>query len=280
MMAQTGRFGLRVHTWAVVAIAAALVVAVGCAPAPRTADSDRVLGRSSTTEGLRSRPTTSTSVPFAVPSTTVPVTTTTAPPPPPPPLPPTVPAPATDVASFLAPLVIDDARSAPVPYDRDDWAGWSDPDDDGCDGRQQALIASSISPAQVDRFDCTVIAGDWFSAYDGFVTADPSDLDVDHLVSLSEAHQAGGWQWTAPWRRLFVNDQGNLWVVSASANRSKSDDGPHQWRPPRREVWCDYAVRWVQVKVAWRLTATTPERDALGAMLTDCPVLPPPPTSR
>lgn len=256
-----------------VAVAVALL-AVGCATGTRSAGEDRAVDAPATTTTPRPRPTTSTSFPFPAPSTTVPATTSTAPPPPPPP-----PAPAPDVATFLAPLAIDDARSVPVPYERDDWADWSDTDGDGCDGRQQALIASSISPAQVDRFDCTVIAGDWFSAYDGFVSADPSDLDVDHLVSLSEAHQAGGWQWPAPWRRLFANDQWNLWVVSASANRSKGDDGPHEWRPQRREVWCDYAVRWVQVKVAWRLSATTSERDALGSMLSGCPALPPPPTS-
>ena len=252
---------------------ALVLLAVGCAPVSRSADEDRAVKAPATTSTLRSRPTTSTSFPFPPLSTVAPATTTTVVSPPPPP-----PTPAPDVATFLAPLAIDDVRSVPVRYDRDDWADWSDTDGDGCDGRQQALIASSISPAQVDRFDCTVIAGDWFSAYDGFATADPSDLDVDHLVSLSEAHQAGGWQWTAPWRRVFANDQWNLWVVSASANRSKGDDGPHDWRPQRREVWCDYAVRWVQVKVAWRLTATTPERDALGAMLSTCPVLPPPPT--
>jgi len=167
-----------------------------------------------------------------------------------------------------------------VPYDRDDWGGWSDTDGDGCDGRNQALIAASISPPQVDRIDCTVVAGDWFSDYDGFVTADPSDLDVDHLVALAEAHAAGGWRWSAPWRRQFANDQGNLWVVSASANRSKGDDGPHEWRPQRTEVWCDFAVRWVQVKVAWGLSATTPERDALGSMLDRCPSLPSPPQLR
>lgn len=152
------------------------------------------------------------------------------------------PATASEVTTFLAPLLIDDVRPVPVRYDCEDWAGWSDTDDDGCDGRQQPLVVPSIAPAKVDRFDGTVIAGDWFPAYVGLVTADPSDLDVDHLVSLSDAHRAGGGQWTAPWRREFTNDRLNLLVVSASANRSKDDDGPHRWRPQRREAWGDYAA--------------------------------------
>jgi len=251
---------------------AVLAVVAGCAPAERGATEGDMATVSSAAGTVRP--------PSELPATpSLPVepstTATTAPAPSTPTSP--LPAPATGVGAFLAPLRIDDAPAPQVRYDRDDWAGWSDTDGDGCDGRNQALIAASISPAQVDRFDCTVVAGDWFSAYDGFATSDPSDLDVDHLVSLSEAHDAGGWEWSASRRRQFANDQANLWVVSASSNRSKSNDGPHQWRPARAEVWCEYAVRWVQVKVAWQLSATTPERDALGAMLDRCPALPPPP---
>ena len=256
-------------------VVVALALSVGCAPVERT-DAAGATSSSPTVVGtLRPDAGVPTSAPRPSPTTTAaPVPTTSSPSTSPPPVP------ATDAASFLAPLRIDDVRSVPVPYDREDWGGWSDTDGDGCDGRNQALIAASISPAQVDRIDCTVIAGDWFSDYDGFVTTDPSDLDVDHLVSLSEAHATGGWQWSAPWRRLFANDQWNLWVVSSSANRSKSDDGPQEWRPQRVDVWCDYAVRWVQVKVAWGLSATTAERDALGSMLGRCSSLPPPPQSR
>lgn len=263
------------HRSAFVAVmVAAVAFTVGCA-VPEGTDAAGGSSSAPTALGtLRPDPEVSASAPRPSPTTTsatVPTTASSTSPPP---------APAADVASYLAPLAIDDLRSVPVRYDRDDWGGWSDTDGDGCDGRNQALIAASISPAQVDRIDCTVVAGDWFSDYDGFVTADPSDLDVDHLVSLSEAHAAGGWQWSAPVRRQFANDQSNLWVVSASANRSKSDDGPHEWRPQRTEVWCDYAVRWVEVKVAWGLSATTSERDALGSMLSRCTSLPPPPRPR
>lgn len=207
----------------------------------------------------------------AVPTTptTMPATTTTAPPPPAPG--------AASAAAFVAPLAIDDRPVAGYPYQRDDWPHWDDIEGDGCDARNQALAAASITPAQVLYPGCDVVAGDWFSAYDGFTTSDPGDLDVDHLVSLAEAHLAGGWQWSTARKRQFANDQSNLWVVSASSNRSKGSQGPDQWRPARREVWCDFAIRWVSVKVTWGLTATTAERDALGAMLEQCDVLPPPP---
>lgn len=178
---------------------------------------------------------------------------------------------------FLAPLAINDRPSPQGAYDRDAWSHWDDTDGDGCDARQQALIASSISPPQVDYYRCKVIAGDWFSAYDGVTTDDPSTFDVDHLVPLANAHDSGGWSWDAGTRRQFANDQANLWVVSASSNRSKGARTPDQWRPARSEVWCEFAIRWTSVKVAWGLTATSSERDALGQMLDTCGALPPPP---
>lgn len=185
-----------------------------------------------------------------------------------------------DVNQFLAPMGIDDRPQPWIGYDRSDWPHWADTDGDGCDARQQALIAASITPAQVDFYRCTVVAGDWYSAYDGVSTDDSSSFDVDHLVPLHDAHWSGGWQWSVQQRRLFANDQANLWVVSASSNRSKGARTPDQWRPPRTEVWCEYAIRWVQVKVAWDLTATSSERDALGSMLERCGTLPAVPTRR
>jgi hypothetical protein len=184
---------------------------------------------------------------------------------------------APSVRAFLAPLVIDDRPQPQRRYDRGEWPHWADTDGDGCDARQQALAAASITPPQIDPYRCKVLAGDWLSAYDGVSTEDPGDLDVDHLVPLADAHTTGGWRWTPALRREFANDQRNLWVVSASSNRSKGSDTPDQWRPARREVWCEFAIRWVQIKVTYALSATTSERDALGTMLDTCSVLPPVP---
>ncbi len=223
-------------------------------------------------------PTSSTTAPT---STTLPPSTSTAPPAPATSVTPATPSPPSASVSsrdFLAPLVINDRPSPQGAYDRDAWSHWDDTDGDGCDARQQALIAASISPPQVDYYRCQVIAGDWFSAYDGVSTDDPSDFDVDHLVPLANAHQSGGWAWDAPTRRLFANAQVNLWPVSASSNRSKGSRTPDEWRPARTEVWCEFAVRWTTVKVFWGLTATTSERDALGSMLDTCSSLPPPPS--
>jgi hypothetical protein len=218
-------------------------------------------------------PDTSPITTIEVPSTTATVPSTVSPPPAEPPL-------VTDIGGFLAPMGIDDRPQPWIGYDRGDWPHWADTDGDGCDARQHALIAASITPAQVDFYRCTVVAGDWYSAYDGVSTDDSSSFDVDHLVPLRDAHWSGGWRWNVQQRRLFANDQSNLWVVSASSNRSKGALTPDQWRPARTEVWCEFAIRWVQVKVSWGLTATSSERDALGSMLERCDQLPAPPVPR
>lgn len=173
-----------------------------------------------------------------------------------------------DPRALLAPMAIDDGP-APGGYLRDLFPTWKDVDHDGCDARRQALIAASTTPAQTGE-RCAVVSGSWTSAYDGATTTDPADVQIDHVVPLANAWRSGADTWTTDRRTQFANDQLSLWAVSASANRSKGDSGPERWRPPRQEVWCEYAQRWTAIKVRWHLTATTAERDALGQMLDTC----------
>ena len=171
----------------------------------------------------------------------------------------------------LAVLVIDDRPSPQGDYRREDWPHWADVEGNGCDARQDALVAWSIEPATVNRSSgCRVVAGSWVSPYDGMASNNPSDFDVDHLVPLADAFDSGGWQWTAERRRAFANDPAELVVASASSNRSKGSQSPDQWRPSDRSSWCAYADGWVRVKSSWGLTVTTSERDALGQMLDTC----------
>jgi hypothetical protein len=177
-------------------------------------------------------------------------------------------APAVDTVPGLAQLTVSDQRP-PSGFRRDEWPSWRDIDGDGCDAREQALIAASTPPA-VTAKGCEVVSGTWVSAYDGRPTNDPGDVDIDHVVPLANAFASGGDRWSTDQRVQYANDQRDLWAVSASANRSKGDRAPDQWRPPRHEVWCEYARRWIAIKVRWSLTATTTERDALGQMLETC----------
>ncbi len=66
-----------------------------------------------------------------------------------------------------------------------------------------------------------------------------------------------------------------LIAVSASSNRSKSDEDPATWRPPSQGVWCRYATAWTTVNVRWSLTADTAEVAAIRDMFEQCRQVPP-----
>lgn len=161
------------------------------------------------------------------------------------------------------------ARERPAGYSRALFRHWTDDDRNGCSAREDVLIAESSTPAQVDRFGCKVIAGDWYSPYDGLTHTDPADLDVDHVVALKEAWDSGAHSWTASRRRAFANDLSDarsLIAVTASVNRSKGDKDPSNWMPPNRADWCRYISDWVAVKSRWGLTMDESEHGRISRL--------------
>jgi hypothetical protein len=154
-------------------------------------------------------------------------------------------------------------------YSRNLFTHWIDADGDGCDTRQEILIAESKTPAVVSGA-CSVVSGEWFSWYDGATWTNPSDVDVDHFVPLAEAWRSGADSWTPAQRQAFANDlEYDLSLVAAtdSVNSSKSDNDPSTWLPPITETQCDYASDWVLVKYKWGLGVDSAERSALSGLL-------------
>ena len=167
------------------------------------------------------------------------------------------------------------AASGDIPdYDRGDWRHWIDEDRDCQDARQEVLIAESlIAVVYEGRDECRVESGEWFGMYTGESFNDPGDLDVDHMVPLDNAHRSGGWAWSKERKAEYANDlayANHLIAVQASANRRKGSKGPEEWKPPRREYWCEYATDWATIKQAWGLTANPDEATALREMLETC----------
>jgi len=119
---------------------------------------------------------------------------------------------------------------------------------------------------------CTATSGSWYSQYDGVTTTDPSTFDIDHVVPLAEAWASGAWAWTTARRQSFANDvtRPQLIAVSAGSNRSKGDDDPAEWLPPRTAFDCTYVRAWVQVKYYYALTIDSPEKSALTTTLNNC----------
>lgn len=200
------------------------------------------------------------------------------------------PAPTTTVADptdsatrVLAALVV--AAEQPVGYDRDLFVHWVDADGDGCDTRAEVLIAESLGLVQRD-YPCHVVAGDWYSTYDGATWTDAAELDIDHVVALAEAWRSGAWQWSAAARQAYANDltdERTLIAVTDSVNQSKSDDDPTAWLPPRPADTCRYVGDWLAIKWRWGLTVDPAEHDALARLLDGpcdglriAPIAPPP----
>lgn len=140
-------------------------------------------------------------------------------------------------------------------YDRDDWKHWNDADGDCQDSRQEVLVAESLTPvAYMDDRACRVDTGPLIGPYTGEAFDDASDLDMDHMVALANAHRSGGWAWDAARREQCANDlnyRDHLIAVQAGANRAKGARGPEEWRPPLRGYWCEYAIDWIVIKNHW-----------------------------
>ncbi|MFY0408265.1 HNH endonuclease family protein [Solicola sp. PLA-1-18] len=154
-------------------------------------------------------------------------------------------------------------------YDRDEFRHWIT-QSGTCDTRETVLKRDGDGVA-VDS-SCQPTRGTWSSVYDGATVADSSDVDIDHMVPLSEAWQSGANAWTDARRETFANDlqHAQLLAVTASSNRSKGDRDPAEWKPTRTAAWCLYARQWVDVKRVYGLSVDSAEKTALGTMLDRC----------
>lgn len=66
--------------------------------------------------------------------------------------------------------------------------------------------------------DCYPTSGTWVSPYDGATWTAPSDLDIDHLVPLSNAWKSGASSWTTAQRQTFANDLDHPQLLAVTDN--------------------------------------------------------------
>lgn len=155
-------------------------------------------------------------------------------------------------------------------YDRDLF-GYPRSMGGGCNTRTEVLRRDSITPAQIDPYGCTVIAGDWWSLYDRTHHTDPTELDIDHVVALKEAWDSGAWRWDDSVRVAFANDLSDprtLRPITSAVNRSKSDRDPSNWLPPHPDDVCRYVGEWVVIKLRWGLSMDQSEFGRMRNLLT------------
>lgn len=144
-------------------------------------------------------------------------------------------------------------------YDRSEWGGWVDEDNDCQNTRAEILIRDS----QVDTTleGCRVVSGLWLLPYTGGSETSASRIDIDHVIPLKWAYSRGGSSWPRAKKRMFSNDPENLLSTSASANRSKGAKGPSRWMPNINK--CAYAKKWQRLIEKYRLVINSAEAEVL-----------------
>ncbi|KAL4805000.1 hypothetical protein BDV18DRAFT_141722 [Aspergillus unguis] len=160
------------------------------------------------------------------------------------------------------------ASGASADYDRDLFPHWIS-QGDSCDTRDRVLIRDG---EDVETGSGCSITGTWVSPYDGETWDEKGDLDIDHVVPLSNAWNSGASEWTTDEREAFANDLTipQLLAVTNSVNRQKSDSGPEEWLPPLTSYYCTYGKMWTTVKYTYGLTVNEAEKSALEDLLATC----------
>ena len=149
-------------------------------------------------------------------------------------------------------------------YARSKFGDWIDADGDGLDTRAEVLIDESKVKVTISYR--TVRTGKWLSLYDNVTWTNASDVDIDHVVALSEAWKSGAHAWSSARRLAFANDLGVSWALRAvtdNVNMSKGDRDPSSWIPSYRAAVCTYLVGWVGVKLRWALSVDAAEKSSI-----------------
>ena len=165
-------------------------------------------------------------------------------------------------------------RAAKTGYTRSQFPHWSDPDRNGCDARNDTLKRdlTQISFKTGTR-DCKVLTGQLLDPFSGKVitfSSTKSNIDIDHVVALSNAWQTGAAYFDKTKRAAIANDPLNLIAVDAKLNRQKGDGDAATWLPPLKSYRCDYVARQIAVKAKYGLWVTQPEKGAIIKLLEMC----------
>lgn len=158
-------------------------------------------------------------------------------------------------------------------YDRDAFPHWSDLDHNGCDTKQDVRERDVDEPGErvVARYrDGCVRTVTIRDPYTGELVTGGRDVHVDHVVATCDAWYSGAYAWSQVERERFANDPRNLLAVDGNSNAAKSCDGPAEWRPTLEGAWCDYATRYGEVKVAYRLEISDADLRALRELVKAC----------
>ena len=176
-------------------------------------------------------------------------------------------------AELLATIKIK-GRAPKSGYERTQYGnGWAEID--GCDTRNIILHRDLENLVVGDG--CKVLSGVLKDPYTGKTIdfkrgADSSgDIQIDHVVALSDAWQKGAQLLTKERREQLANDPLELLAVDGPANQQKGDGDAATWLPSNKAFRCQYVARQIAVKAKYGLWMTQAEYDVIEHLLDTCP---------
>jgi uncharacterized protein DUF1524 len=172
-------------------------------------------------------------------------------------------------------------RAPKTGYERTQFgAAWTDIDHNGCDQRNDILRRDLVGVVAVrGTRDCVIRSGILYDRYTGrTITFErgprSAEVQIDHVVALSDAWQKGAQQLDPLQRTSLANDPLNLLAVDGPTNQGKGDSDAASWLPPNKLARCGYVARQIAVKLRYHLWVTEAERYAMDQVLASCPAEP------
>lgn len=184
-----------------------------------------------------------------------------------------------------------------VGYSRAEWKHWSGTEGKSCWNTREVILERDAIEGSVKYVDkakgvtteskeaCAIgipvkdgdkikieteNSGEWVLPYSGNKETTAGDIDIDHIIPLSNAARNGGQEWSAEKKEIFANDPDNLLATSAKENRSKGDKGPGKYMPPNKKYKCQYAKSFTAVAYKYDLSITESDEKELSKAIESC----------
>lgn len=166
-------------------------------------------------------------------------------------------------------------RAPKTGYSRNKFGnGWEETG--GCDTRNR-ILARDLTEVLYQINSCVILSGNLNDPYTGKVIrfqrgqGTSGNIQIDHVVALSDSWQKGAQLLTPALREQLANDGLNLLAVDGPANQNKGDGDAATWLPPNKAIRCSYVARQVSVKLKYSLWVTATEKESIKKILAGCP---------
>jgi len=165
-------------------------------------------------------------------------------------------------------------RAPKTGYSREQFGdGWAS--ENGCDTRN-IILHRDLSEVEVNA-ECRVESGVLNDPYTGQIIqfqrggGTSADVQIDHVVALSDAWQKGAQQLSYEKRVELANDPLELLAADGPSNQQKGAGDAATWLPAHKPFRCQYVARQIAVKKKYSLWVTQAEKEAIARVLGTCP---------